>query len=252
MTNGRVAWRDHRGAGSWIWLCACIIWPIDHVLFKLRFRGFENIPRDGGVILAANHVSYADFALFVHYAWDGGRIPRVMAKDSLFRLPVAGAVLRGAKQIPVSRGTSTAHASLDRAVEALRRGESILIYPEGTITRDPHWWPMLGKTGVARLALASGVPVIPIAQFGAQRFYDRYHHRFRPFPRKRIDFVAGPPVDLSAYAGKQVTAEVLRGATTTIMTDVRTLLGEVRGEEPPADFAPQPGRVASDPSGGDR
>lgn len=219
--------------------------PLDSVVFKLRFHGTEHVPATGGVILAVNHVSYADPLIFVRFAWDAGRIPRTLAKESLFGAPVFGAVLRGARQIPVSRGSAQASGSLLAAEEALRDGECLCIYPEGTVTRDPQWWPMRARTGAARLALATGVPVIPVAQWGAQHFYDRYNHRFSPLPRKRVTYLAGPAVDLSEFLGRPITQELLRQTTDAIMAEVRSLLGEIRGETPPSTFWTPPERDAA-------
>lgn len=223
-----------RHAGFWIWLCVVIMWPLNSMLFKLRFRGVDNVPKTGGVLFAFNHISHADWLPTVRYVWDSGRVPRTLVKASLFGKPVIGSVLRGAKQIPVERATSNASASLDAAVEALNRGASILVYPEGTITHDPDRWPMRSKTGIARLALESGVPVVPVAQWGAQDFFDR--GRFRPLPRKRLTYVAGPPVDLSAYQDKPVTRELLREVTDVIMSAVRDQLSEIRDEPSPTTF----------------
>lgn len=229
-----------RRPGFWIRLCVVVIRPLDRLLFRLRWRGTENVPATGGVLLVANHVSYADPLTFVRFVWDCGRVPRILVKSSLFRMPFVGSVMRGARQIPVDRGSSSAHAALDAGLAALRSGEAVCVYPEGTVTRDPRWWPMQAKTGVARLALASGVPVIPIAQWGAQSFYDRYGGVFRPLPRKRIDMAAGRPVDLSAYRGQELSSELLRSATDHIMRAVRDLLAGIRGEQPPEEFWPRP------------
>jgi 1-acyl-sn-glycerol-3-phosphate acyltransferase len=100
---------------------------------------------------------------------------------------------------------------------------------------------MQAKTGVARLALlAPGVPVIPVGQWGAQRFLDVYARRFRPLPRKRITIAAGPPVDLSDFAGSEPTSQVLHEMTDRIMLAVRDLVAEIRGEQPPAEFYRRP------------
>jgi 1-acyl-sn-glycerol-3-phosphate acyltransferase len=137
----------------------------------------------------------------------------------------------------VHRETADAAQALQAAVEALERGEVVLIYPEGTVTRDPDFWPMHAKTGVARLALlAPGVPVVPVGQWGAQRFLDVYAHRFRPLPRKPITIAAGPPLDLSEFAGSEPTSEVLHQMTDRIMISIRDLVAGIRGEQPPAEF----------------
>jgi len=232
--------RSGRGhVGFWIWLAVVIIWPTVALLFRVRWRGRENVPA-GGVILVANHVSHADWLTFARYVWDCGRVPRFLAKESLFRLPAVGGILRRAEQIPVNRGTSAARYSLDEAVRALDRGECVCIYPEGTVTKDPDLWPMVPRTGVARLALTTGVPVIPVAQWGPQRLLDIPRRQFRPFGRHELVAVAGPPVDLSAYRGRPVTAELLREVSDVIMGEVRGLLAGIRGETPPEQFYLRP------------
>ena len=233
--------RSRRGpVGFWIRLCVVVIWPLVGTVFKLRLRNLERMPASGGVIVATNHVSYADPLVFARFVWDAGRVPRFLIKDSLFRLFFVGRVMRGAKQIPVSRGSSDAERSLRNAVEALGRGECVCIYPEGTVTRDPDFWPMVGRTGVARLALSADVPVVPVAQWGPQQAVDVYHKRYRPFPRKEAWCVVGDPVDLSAYRGRPLTAELLREVTDLIMRAVRDELAQVRGEPAPTAFYRRP------------
>ena len=233
--------RSRRGhVGFWIRLCVVVIWPLVAVFFKVRWRNRERVPATGGVILATNHVSYADPLVFARFTWDSGRVPRFLIKDGLFRLFLVGRVLRGAKQIPVSRGSANAERSLQSAVEALERGECVCIDPEGTVTRDPGFWPMVGRTGVARLALSTDVPVVPVAQWGPQHAVDVYHKRYRPFPRKEAYCVAGEPVDLSAYRGRPLTTELLREVTDLIMGAVRDELAAVRGEPAPTAFYRRP------------
>ena len=139
-------------------------------------------------------------------------------------------VLVGAQQIPVSRNSVDASLALEPAVEALRRGECVLIYPEGSATRDPQMWPMKARTGVARLALLSGVPVIPVAQWGPSSCCPTRRGARGCCRAHRFQVVAGPPVDLSAFVGKPLTAELLRAATDTIMWRITKQLAEIRGE----------------------
>ena len=233
--------RTRRGpVGFWLGLAVVVIYPLISLLFKVRWRGREHVPATGGVILATNHVSYADPLVFARFVWDSGRVPRFFAKDSLFRIFLVRNLLRGTAQIPVSRGTVDAQQSLQNAVAALERGECVCIYPEGTVTRDPDFWPMVGRTGVARLALSVDVPVVPVAQWGAQRAVDFYRKRYRLLPRKEVHCSAGPPVDLSAYRGRPLTAELLREVTDVIMRAIRDQLAEIRGERPPAEFWRRP------------
>jgi 1-acyl-sn-glycerol-3-phosphate acyltransferase len=229
--------------GFWLGLAVVIIYPLVSALFKVRWRGQEHIPKTGGAIVVVNHVSYADPLVFARFIWDSGRIPRFLAKDSLFRMFLVGRVVKGSGQIPVSRGTSDAQTSLAQAVAALGKGELVCIYPEGTVTKDPDYWPMVGRTGVARLALSTEVPVIPVAQWGPQEVVDVDLKRYRLLPRHETWCVAGPPVDLSAYRGRPMTAELLREVTDEIMRQVRDLLGELRGEEPPKEFWKKPARA---------
>ncbi|HEV2885926.1 MAG TPA: lysophospholipid acyltransferase family protein [Jatrophihabitans sp.] len=219
-----------------------LVYPLVTLLFRRRWAGLDRIPATGPAIVAVNHISYADPLIFARFIWDAGRVPRYLAKASLFTLPFPlGRIVTGAGQIPVHRDTLDAAQALQGAVEALGRGEVVLIYPEGTVTRDPDFWPMQAKTGVARLALlAPGVPVIPVGQWGAQYFLDVYARRFRPWPRKRITISAGPPVDLSDFAGTAPDSRALRQMTDRIMVAIRDLVAEIRDEEPPAEFYRRP------------
>lgn len=233
--------RARRGrVGFWLGLAVVVIYPAVSVFFKVRWRGQEHLPKTGGALVVVNHVSYVDPLTFARFVWDSGRIPRFLAKDSLFGLFFVGTVLRGAKQIPVSRGTVDAQKSIEHAVAALADGEVVCIYPEGTVTKDPDYWPMIGRTGVARLALSSDAPVIPVAQWGPQRAVDVDLKLYRPLPRHEAYCLAGPPIDLSAYRGRPLTADLLREVTDEIMTAIRDLLAEVRDEEPPQEFWKKP------------
>jgi 1-acyl-sn-glycerol-3-phosphate acyltransferase len=228
--------------GYWLWLGWLISIPPTTALFRRTWRGTEHIPEQGPAIIALNHVSYIDPLLVIRFVYEAGRIPRILAKSSLFSIFLLGQVLRHCKQIPVYRGSTVAGDSLREAEAALAAGDAVVIYPEGTVTRDPDWWPMRSMTGVARLALTTGAPVVPVAQWGAQFSVDWYARRFRLFPRKRVVFQAGPPVDLSAYRGQPMSAALLREATDTIMRAVRDELADVRGEPAPEAFAPRPSR----------
>src|SRR5262249_46628971 len=152
------------------------------------------------------------------FVWASGRVPRFMIKASLFGKPVIGSIFKGAKQIPVYRGTADAAESLRDAVSALERGECIVIYPEGTITKDPEQWPMVGKTGIARLHLLSpDTPVIPVGQWGAQQ----RHGKGKRFERRTSSATVGKPVDLSRFRGAEPASANLREITDTIMTAIR-------------------------------
>ena len=201
-----------------------------------RVIGLERIPPEGPVLLVLNHVSHLDPAYDAVTVHRAGRLPRFLAKNTLWDVPVLKGVLRGVEQIPVYRGTADAQKSLQDAHRALGEDKVILIYPDGTITKDPQGWPMAPKVGVARLALDHDVPVIPVARWGTREIYDGYHKKFRPLPRKQVTVNVGEPIDLSAYRDKPVDNHLLREVTELTMHRVRDLLGEIRGEQPPAEF----------------
>jgi 1-acyl-sn-glycerol-3-phosphate acyltransferase len=203
-------------------------------LMKRDWHGQENIPRQGGVIVAANHLSYADWAAMALFVYEAGRYPAFLIKSSAFNVKVIGPFLRGAGQLPVNRGASDAALVLKDAERALESGECLIFYPEGTATRDPDQWPMVPKTGVARLALATGVPVIPVACWGAQVILPYGSKKPRLLPRHTVRMLAGPPVDLSRYAGQPLTRDVLRDAAGAVMADITGLLTHLRDGSPPA------------------
>ncbi|CAG7609054.1 lysophospholipid acyltransferase family protein [Actinacidiphila bryophytorum] len=226
---------SRRRIGFWYRLAAVIAKPPLIVLFKRDWRGMEHIPADEGFITAVNHNSYLDPLSYAHFQYNTGRVPRFLAKAALFKPFFVGTVLRGTGQIPVFRESTDAANAFRAAVTAIESGECVAFYPEGTLTRDPDMWPMVSKTGVARVALLTKAPVIPVAQWGANEAMPPYakEKKFRFFPRKTLRVVAGPPVDLDAYYGLEPTAETLRAVTETIMRAVTELLAELRGEPAP-------------------
>jgi len=226
----------HQRLGFWYRFVVVVVRPLMRVLTRREWRGMEQVPRTGGVIVAANHVSELDPFVVGHFLFNQGRAPRFLAKSELFRKAPVKWILNGAKQIPVSRNTSDASLALQPAVDALHRGECVLIYPEGSATRDPHLWPMKARTGVARLALLSGVPVIPVAQWGPEQILPYKARRPMLFPRRTMKVLAGPPVDLSPFEGQPLTADLLRAATDAIMRRIATQLAELRGGTPPETF----------------
>lgn len=228
--------RRHGRIGFWYRLAVTVVKPLLLLFTKRDWHGADQVPQQGGVIIAANHVSTLDPLTIAHFLYDNGRLPRFLAKSTLFDVPFIGLVFRGAHQIPVRRGTSDAAAALTDAVDALHRGECVLIYPEGTATRDPKLWPMLARTGVARLALMSGAPVIPLAQWGAQQILPYPTLRPHLLPRATIRVLAGPPVDLSRWMGQEQSATVLREVTDAIMRRIADQLVELRGEPAPTEF----------------
>jgi 1-acyl-sn-glycerol-3-phosphate acyltransferase len=228
-------------AGLAIRLCIVVCYPLTRLLGRRRFEGLEHIPQIGPVLVACNHISYLDpiyTGVFVHRR---GRIPRFLAKQDLWRLPVLGWVMASAGQIPVHRGSADAGESLRYAKQALAEGKAVLIYPEGTVTRDPDHWPMVAHTGIARLALHADMQVVPLVHWGTQRIYDHYAKRFRPLPRTDVIVRAGAPLDLSSFRRRAVDGALLQEATDRVMDAIRDLLAEVRQEPAPPGFF-DPGR----------
>ncbi len=222
-----------RRIGFWYRVVVVVVKPLLLLFTKRDWRGMEHIPAQGGFVTAVNHISYVDPLTYAHFQYESGREAHFLAKSSLFKIPVVGRIIKGAGQIPVFRDSADAALAFRAAVDAVNRGDCVAVYPEGTITRDKALWPMSGKTGAARIALTTGAPVIPVAQWGAQEILAPYGKRLRLFPRKTMKVIAGPPVDLDDFRGRDLTAEVLRGATDRIMDAVTELLGKLRDEPVP-------------------
>ncbi|MDI2129315.1 lysophospholipid acyltransferase family protein [Yinghuangia seranimata] len=222
-----------RRIGFWYRVVVVVVKPLLLLFTKRDWRGMEHIPAEGGFITAVNHISYVDPLTYAHFQYESGREAHFLAKSSLFKIPVVGRIIKGAGQIPVYRDSADAALAFRAAVDAVNKGDCVAVYPEGTITRDKALWPMQGKTGAARIALTTGAPVIPVAQWGAQDMLAPYGKKLRLFPRKTMRVLAGPPVDLEEFRGREMTAEVLRGATDKIMDAVTELLAKLRDEPAP-------------------
>ena len=222
-----------RGLGFWRRTAVAIVLPLMQILTKRTWTGLENVPPGGGVILAPNHMSHFDPLVVAHFVYGSGRWPRFLAKASLWDVPVVGFFLRKTLQIPVERGSVEAVKSLDVLVDALQQGGAVLIYPEGTTTKEPDLWPMRGKTGAARLALVTGAPVVPIANWGAERVFDPRTGKLKLRLRTPVSVTAGKPVDLSRWAGATPGRAVLDEMTDAIMLRIRDLLSEIREGDPP-------------------
>ncbi|MFE2108449.1 lysophospholipid acyltransferase family protein [Kitasatospora sp. NPDC059463] len=241
-----MARRSYAGFGNadygfWYRFAAVLVKPVTTALVKPDWRGWEHLPEEGGFIAAVNHNSIIDPVVYAHWQYNSGRPPRILGKSSLFSVPFIGFMLRKTGQIPVFRESTDAAQAFRAAIDAVNRGQCVQFYPEGTLTRDPDLWPMTGKSGVARVALMTGAPVIPVAHWGAHEIIPPYGKgasgkgRFNLFPRHRVTVAAGPAVDLSKYRGQELTAQVLRDATEDIMAAITEVLAGIRGEEPPAE-----------------
>jgi 1-acyl-sn-glycerol-3-phosphate acyltransferase len=239
-------WRTRRPIPVGMWVAIPTVYPVASLLFRLRYRHGNRIPPTGPVLVVANHVSVLDPIACARLVFDNGRVPHFLAKASLFTGAV-GWVLGHAGQIPVARFTADARGSVSAAQADLAAGNVIVIYPEGSVTRDPDWWPMESRTGVARLALTTEAVVVPVAQWGPQRLHDYHTKKWHLRLRCPADYLVGEPVDLSALraevaAGRPLTPDLLRETTDLIMGRVRDQLAELRGETPPTVFHPRPGR----------
>ena len=211
-----------------------LLWPLMRTLVAWDIRGTEKFSRQpGGVIVATNHMSWFDPLVVAFAVWSADRPPRFLAKESVFRVPIAGRIITGAGQIPVYRETSDASSAIRDALTALDRDECVVVYPEGTITKDPDIWPMRAKTGAVRLALLSGCPLYPMAHWGAQEVMAPYAKEFRIWPRKTMHVVVGDPIDLSDLADKPLDADTFHEAGDRLMAAITALLAEIREESPP-------------------
>jgi len=228
-----VASNPEKSRPSAFWPLAAIIVPLTGLFARIEIRGAENLPREGAYVLAPNHNSEFDPITVAVAVWRLGRAPRFMAKESLFKVPVLGAALRATGMVPVPRSSTSANQSMKAAQQIAEDGRGVIVYAEGTLTRDPDLWPMRGKTGAVRLALAGDLPLIPMAQWGVQQILPRYGKL--KFPRRSHVIVEfGPAIDLSEYAGSTSPA-VLTRATDDLMARISEMLSGIRGLPAPAE-----------------
>jgi 1-acyl-sn-glycerol-3-phosphate acyltransferase len=214
----------------WFKFAELVLRPPCALWFNWRFEGVEHIPPDGPVLVACNHISYFDPLAHSFMLLKGGRRPRFLTKSELYANPFMRRLLEGAKQIKVERGTGS-NAPIEAATRSLKEGEAVVIYPEGTITRNPDSTPMQAKTGIARLTLGSEVPVLPIAVWGSQYVWQRDGARSLAFGRP-IWLKAGPPMDFSEYDGRQDDPAALRKVTETVMDELTHLVTDLRTRYP--------------------
>jgi 1-acyl-sn-glycerol-3-phosphate acyltransferase len=219
---------------SIFWPLAAIVVPLFGLVARVEVRGAERLPERGAFVLAPNHHSEIDPLIVALATWRIGRAPRFLAKESLFRIPVVGWLLHRAGMVPVARSRGAAAQAIAQATKLAEDQSGVIVYPEGTLTRDPDLWPMRGKSGAARLALAGGIPLIPMAHWGAQDLMPRYGKLSLLPPRKRITVAIGEPVDLSDLTGRTDQAAI-QTATERVMAAITALLEELRGETAPPE-----------------
>jgi 1-acyl-sn-glycerol-3-phosphate acyltransferase len=175
----------------------------------LRFtlRGTEHVPRAGGVVMAINHVGYLDFTYAGLAARASGRLVRFMAKQEVFTHRVSGPLMRGMHHIPVDRDAGA--GSYRHAVDALRSGEIVGVFPEATISRSFELKEF--KAGAVRMAAEAGVPLLPTVIWGSQRVWTKDHPKRLGRSRVPITVMVGPPVEVATTADAVAETEALRG-----------------------------------------
>lgn len=212
---------------------AFVVWtvrPLFRLIFRWRITGLQRIPRTGAAIFACNHISYLD-PLAQGYALVRRRKRiRFFAKAELWKNPFLRLILRNANQIPVERGSGEA-GPVEGAMKALARGDGVVIYPEATITTNPDLSPMRGKTGVARVAIASGAPVVPVAVWGTHWVSPKGRVKSRR-PWRKIFVTIGDPMRFGDLRGKEEDPDTLRDVTDRIMSELDRLVRELQKDYP--------------------
>jgi len=215
-------------------IVAAILAPIIRLMFRVKTSGIENLPKSGAYILVANHMSYLDplafaYSVYIHMK----RTPHYLAKEALFRIPVIGKLLPKVGQIPVYRSGRSNQEPLAAAKEFLKAGQIMVVFPEGTLTRDPNLWPMRGKGGAIRLAIEMDLPIVPAGHWGVGDVLGAYTKKFRPNPFHKVEVKIGKPMSFAHLKKDGVSNEEMALATNQVMLEVARIVGELRGEEPP-------------------
>jgi 1-acyl-sn-glycerol-3-phosphate acyltransferase len=195
--------------------------------FRIRFVGLERLPPAGPALLACNHVSVLDPVFIGIGVSDRARIVRFLAAAEAFRIPVIGWSLRMIRQIPIRRGARDREA-LDTAAAVIRQGGLAGIFPEGRVNAASAE-PARGQKGAARLALAAGVPVVPLAIWGPQVRWPRGGLRLRPPWRPEVALVVGWPMETH---GDPRDPWVVRELTERMMQEIAKLLEEAKRHAP--------------------
>lgn len=217
-------------------LVAAILAPLVRIFFRVKTQGQENLPK-GGYILVGNHLSYLDplafaYSVFFHMK----RAPHYLAKEALFRVPILGSIIRSVGQIPVYRSGRVNDEPMRAAKEFLKAGQIVVIFPEGTLTRDPDLWPMRGKAGAVRLAVELGLPIVPAAHWGVEKVLGPYTKRISPNPFHVVNVKIGRPIRFDKLDAKNLNSAILAEATDQVMTSVAELVGQMRNETPPKEL----------------
>jgi 1-acyl-sn-glycerol-3-phosphate acyltransferase len=186
---------------------------------RLTVEGSEHVPTSGGVVLACNHVSYLDFIFCGFGALPSKRLVRFMAKRSVFDNKISGPLMRGMRHIPVDRAAGL--ASYEQAVRALRAGEAVGVFPEATISRSFMIKEL--KSGAARMAAEAGVPIVPVALWGTQRFWTK--GRPRDLTQRHIPILisVGEPMSVAEEDDPDAVTDHLRGRLQAMVDRLQTV-----------------------------
>jgi len=198
--------------------------------FDWRFEGTDDVSRSGPILVAGNHVSHFDPLAHGYFLNRCHRRARYLAKSELWHNPALRLILDGTGQIPVDRGSGRS-APVDAALRGLEAGRVVVVYPEATTTKNDDKLPMQGKTGVARIALRSGLPILPLAVWGTQHIFQRNEPGRGLTHHRPIWVAAGPSIDVSEHSGNEEPA-ALRSVTARVMDELTRLVKEMRGRYP--------------------
>lgn len=230
-------WTEIRKTGPIYQLAYAVLTPYIRPFVRLHVEGMENLPAAadaGGSILVSNHLSNFD-PLNVGYVFGTrGREIHFLAKSELFKVPVLGWLLRTWGMIPVDRSRGAGARSLTQSQIALAEGKTICVFFEGTITKDPGYWPMRGKTGAARLALDTGAPLVPMVQWGTQNVMERYSSRLR-FAKTDVFVRVLPELDISDITSDSSDRDAVQEVTRRLQVAMTEALADIRGESAPLE-----------------
>jgi 1-acyl-sn-glycerol-3-phosphate acyltransferase len=229
------------------WVLKAIIKPILVAIYRIRVEGLENVPKTGAAIVSANHVSFLD-SFFIPLVIKRRKVT-YLAKDDYFKSWKTSWFFRMAGQIPVDRsGGEKSEQALNTALGVLNDDMLLGIYPEGT--RSPDGRLHRGRTGVARLALQAGVPVVPCGLIGTEVIMPKDAKFPRIFGRIELRVRFGRPIETDRYAGQEKDRLVLRSLTDEIMYEIMQLSGQEYVDEyasrTPVEILPESSRVVED------
>jgi len=205
------------------WVFKAILKPLLRALYGIKVEGIENVPKKGAAILAANHVSFLD-SFFIPLVVRFRRVT-YLAKADYFKTWKTSWFFKMAGQIPIEReGGEKSETALNTALKVLKEGNLLGIYPEGT--RSPNGKLHRGRTGVARLALAADVPILPVGLVGTEDVMPKEAKMPRLFGRPKVVVKIGRPLDFSRFADRDRDRFVLRSMTDELMYEIMQLSGQ--------------------------